>query len=118
MWNSEQHRLRPKYEILRSSPLLVKKNHVTYSDDNNKPSKITYKHCNGFLRRYGKTGKLIYINFINSGIYTIGIYPEDINLWNLFFQCHVKNKMHHIYQRLFKEGNGDPKYLRCPDLWE
>ena len=45
-------------------------------NENDKPIKITCKICNRYIRFSGKSGELIYINFIHAGMYTIGIYPE------------------------------------------
>ena len=50
-------------------------------------------------------------------MYTIGIYPEDIDPEHFFFWLHGSPKVHCIYQRFLKEGNIDNKYLRCPSLW-
>ena len=48
MWNSEQHRLTPKYKLFCSLPPLVIHYHVTYVDDDNKSFKINSQHCNDF----------------------------------------------------------------------
>ena len=47
---------------------------------------------------------------------TILTFPEDIDPENIFFQWPDRAKNWHIYQRIFKEGNGDHKYLWCPDV--
>ena len=95
---------------------LVKYYHVTYVDDDNKPFKINCQICNDFLTCAGKSGDILYIAFLHAGMSTIGIYPEDINTENFFFQCTVRTTTHHIYHRLLKEENGNHKYLMCPDI--
>ena len=47
MWNSEQHRLTPKYDIIRSLVTLVKHYFLTVEEDENL-FKITFQRCNGF----------------------------------------------------------------------
>ena len=48
MWNPEQHRLTPKYYIMRALVTLVKHYHVNFYN-HNKKFKITYQCCNGFV---------------------------------------------------------------------
>ena len=49
---------------------------------------------------------------------TLGLYPEDIFPEILYFKWPSKNKMQHMYKNILKEGNGDQKYIRWPDLWD
>ena len=58
---------------------LVKHYHVTYVGDDDKPLKITFQNFDGFIRCSGKSGKLLYITILHSGISTLGLYPEYIN---------------------------------------
>ena len=48
VWNLEQHRLTPKYDILRTLVPLVKLYNVTMEDDDNQ-FKINLQRCNGFV---------------------------------------------------------------------
>ena len=77
---------------------------MTYEDDD-KPFKITCQYCNGFVRCSDSIVEIISINFLHSGESTIGIYPEDIDTENFYFQWPGRTKMQHTYQRIFKEGN-------------
>ena len=63
---------------MRSSVPLVKKYHAIYVDDEDKPFKITSQCCNVYVIRDGKSIEILYINFINVGMATIWLYPEDI----------------------------------------
>ena len=78
-WKSEQHRLTPKYDILRSLVPLVKHYFVTMVEDDNQ-LKMTFQRCNGFVTCKGRSEYIIYINFIHSGLSTLGLYPEYIDL--------------------------------------
>ena len=60
--------------------------HVTYLDDDNKPFKIICQRCNRFVRCAGKSGELLYINFIHEVMPTLELYPEGISQEILFFQ--------------------------------
>ena len=66
MWKLEQHRLTPKYFILRSFVLQVKHYHVTYVDDDTEPLKITCQPFNVFTLNSGKSEELIYITFLHA----------------------------------------------------
>ena len=103
-WKPEQHRLIPKYYNPHSFVLLVKQYHVTYEDDD-KPFKITCQYCNGFVICSSNSVEILYINFIHSGESTIGIYPEDLDTDNFYFQWPGRTKTQHIYHSTFKEGN-------------
>ena len=46
----------------------------------------------------------------------VGIYHVGKDWEHFLFQYRGRAEMHHIYQRLLKEGFGDHKYFRCPDL--
>ena len=74
-WKSEQHRMTPKYDILRSFVPLVENNHVT-EDNDDKPFKITCKSCNKIVRCAVKSVELIYINFLHAVMSTLGLCPE------------------------------------------
>ena len=54
-WNSEQHRLTTKYEIICSLLPLVKHYFVTMEEDYIQ-FKITYQLCNGFSTCKGRSG--------------------------------------------------------------
>ena len=77
MWNSEQHRLAPKYDILCSFVTRVKHCFVNMEKDGNQ-LKITCQWCNGFTTCKGRSGELLYINFLCAEFSTIGPYPEEI----------------------------------------
>ena len=109
MWNSEQHRLTPKYDIMRSLATLVKHYLVTMEEDDTL-LKITCQRCNVFVTFKGRSGELLYIFFLNYGFYTLVLYLEELDQENFNFQWPVK-KMQHMYQNLLKEGNGDHKFL-------
>ena len=101
MWKLEQNRLTPKYDILYSLVTLVKHYHVTMEEDYNQ-FKITCQCCNGFVTCYGVNVELIYITFLHAIISTLGIYPEELILEIFFYQCPVRTKMQHMYQKLLK----------------
>ena len=85
MWKSEQHKLTPKYGILCSLLTLVKHYFVTMKDYDNK-CKRTCQRCNGFSICTGGTGELLYITFLCAVSSTIGIYSEDLDAENVYFQ--------------------------------
>ena len=58
MWKSEQHRLRPKYNIMRSLVSLVKHYFVNIEEDDNNKFKINCKIFNGFVTCSGRSGEL------------------------------------------------------------
>ena len=60
-------------------------------DDN--PFKITCQRCNGFVTFSGRSGELIYITFLDSGISTIGIYSEELVTKSFYFQWFSRTKM-------------------------
>ena len=86
MQKSEQHTLRPIYEILRSFVSLVTYYHMTYLNYDNRPLKTTRQCCNGYVNCADISGELIYINFIHVGTSTIGIYPEYTHPENFLYQ--------------------------------
>ena len=47
---------------------------------------------------------------------TLGLYYEELVSENFYFKWTTRTKMKRFYQKILKEGNGDKKYLRCPDL--
>ena len=57
---------------------------MNYVDYDNKTFKITCQIGNGCVRCADKSGKLIYITFLNSVMATLFIYPDDIDLENYF----------------------------------
>ena len=76
-WNSRQHRLTPKYYILRSLVTLVKHYNKTL-EDYDKQFKITLQRCNGFVTCSGRSRGLLYITFLRAGISTLGQYPGEL----------------------------------------
>ena len=74
-WNSEQHRLTPKNDILDSLVPLVKHYFVNMEEVDNQLRK-TCQICNGFVICKGRSGQLIYITFLRDILSTLGIYPE------------------------------------------
>ena len=54
MWKSEQHRLTPKYDIMRSLVPLVKHYFVTMEEDDSQ-LKITCQRCDGFVTCKGES---------------------------------------------------------------
>ena len=81
---------------------------MTY-EDNDKIFKITFQHCNGFVRCSVKSGEQLYIHFIHDGMFNLGLYPGDIATENIYFQWPGRTKTQRIYQRLLKEGNDNHK---------
>ena len=47
---------------------------------------------------------------------TIGLYPEELDIEHFYFQWPAIVITQHMYRNIFKEGNGDHKYFRYPDL--
>ena len=112
MWNSEQYQLTPQNDILHSFLPLAKHYFVTMDEYDNK-FRITFQRCNGFVIWSGSSGELLYMNFLHSGMSTLGLYPEELVQENLYFQWPSRTKIQCMYKRLLKEVNGDHKYLRC-----
>ena len=83
-------------------------------DDNQ--FKITLQWCNCVSTCKGISVELIYNIFIHAGLSTLELYPEDLDPENFYFQWPAGTKIQRLIQNLFKEGNGDHKYLRCPYL--
>ena len=52
--------------------------HVTEMSDGDKPFKIICQNCHGYVRCDGKSGELLYITFINSGMSNLGICHEEL----------------------------------------
>ena len=77
--------------------------------------KITCKGCNGFVTCSGRSGELLYFNFLVAEISTLALYPEYILQENFYFQWPSISKIQDMYQKLLKGVNGNHKYLRCPD---
>ena len=92
----EKHRPTRKYEVLHSFVLLVKHYYVSEEDDDDKLSKITCKHCNGFVRWAGKSGELIYLTFIHEVRYTLEFYSKERVPENVFSQWPGRTKMNHL----------------------
>ena len=69
-----------------------------WEDDNQ--FKITCQLCNGFVTCSDSSGDLLYITFINYGIYTLGIYPEELvpEITTFFFPLELK---YNAYTRIF-----------------
>ena len=88
----KQHRLAPKYDILHSLLHLVKHYFVTIEEDNNK-FKMNCKRCNGFVTCKVRSGELLYITFIHSGLSTLGLYPEELDPENFYFQWPTRTKI-------------------------
>ena len=63
-------------------------------DDN--PFKITYQCCNGFVTSSGRSEKLLDITFLNSGLYTLGLYPEELVPEIFYFQWADRTKIKHM----------------------
>ena len=60
--------------------------------------------------------ELLYIDFLYSGISTLGIYPKGIVPEIFYFQWLARSKMQRMYQNILKEGYGVQKFLRCTYL--
>ena len=108
MWKPEQHRLAPKYDIMRSLEPLAKHYFVTMEEDYNQ-LKITCQRCNGFVICSGRSEELLYINFIHAGFFTLGLHPKYLFPENFYFQWHARTKMQCLYHNMLKEGNGNNK---------
>ena len=72
MWKSENYRLTPKNDILRSLVPLVKHYFLTMEEDDNK-FKITCQQFNGFVTGLGRSGELLYTKFLYAGLSTLGL---------------------------------------------
>ena len=60
-------------------------------DDNQLKTKC--QCCNGFVNFSNMSRELLYNNFINDIFYNLGLYPEELDKENLYFQWPAKNKM-------------------------
>ena len=85
IWKSEQHRLTPKYDIMRSLFPLVKNYFVTMEEDDTL-FKITCQHCNGYVTCKIMSVELLCTTFIHAGLSTILMYPEELDPENFYFQ--------------------------------
>ena len=63
----------------------VKYYYIDLVDDDKKIFKITCKHCNGYIQCAEKSGEMLYINFIHTGMTSLGLSPEEIYPDNFFF---------------------------------
>ena len=72
-------------------------------EDDNK-FKITCQCCNGFVTCKGRSGELIYITFLHYGLYSIGLYPEELDPENVYFQWPARTKIQQMYHDILKEG--------------
>ena len=59
---------------------------------------------------------MLYITFLRSVLSTLGIYPDELDPEIFYFQRPIRGKLKRLYQKIFKDGNGDQKCLRFPDL--
>ena len=95
---------------MHSLMTLLKHYNVTTEMDDNQ-FKIICQDCNGFVTFSGRSGELIYIIFIRTLMYSIGIYLGDLVQENYYFKWPARTKTELIYKNILKEGNGDHKYL-------
>ena len=102
MWKSEQHRMKPKYYIIRSFVLLVKNYFVTMEEDDNQ-FKITCKRCNGFVTCSVRSGELLYIIFIRYGFYNFGLNTEELDPDIFYFQWPDRTKIQRLYPKFIKK---------------
>ena len=71
---------------------LVKHYFVTMEEDDNK-LRITHQHCNGFVTCSGRSVELIYTTFIHAGMYTLGLYPDEIVSETFYFRWPSRTKI-------------------------
>ena len=83
---------------------------------NDNQLRITFQSCNGFVTCSGRSGELLYITFLRSGMSTIGLYPEYLVPEIFYFQLPSIKKNQSLHQKLLKEVNGDEKLLKFPYL--
>ena len=77
MWNSEQHKLTPNYDI-RCSLVPTLKLHNLNMEENYNQFKFTCQYCNGFVTCSGRSVEMIYITFLCAEISTLWIYLEEL----------------------------------------
>ena len=65
---------------------LVNYFHVTWKNNADKTLQITCKHFNRYVKLSSKSGELIYTTFLHTGMVSLGLYPEEIDPDNIFFQ--------------------------------
>ena len=53
-------------------------------DDNQ--FKITYQRFNGFVTCKVRSGEMLYINFLRDELFTLGLYPEELDSETFYFQ--------------------------------
>ena len=71
---------------------------------------IAYQHCNGFVIFKVRSVEMLYITFLHSVMYNLGLYIEEIVPENLYFQWPSITKMQHMYQKFLKKDNGYHDY--------
>ena len=100
MWNIEQHILTLKYDILCSLVPPVKHYFLNMEEDDNQ-LKITRQHCNMFVTCKDRSGELLYITFLHSGLSLL-----DYILRSLIHKCStfsgLLEKMQCMYQKILK----------------
>ena len=60
---------------------------------------------------------MIYITFLHAGLYTLGLYPEELGPEKYYFQWPVRTKIQCMYQKFLKEGNGDNSFY-CVQIFD
>ena len=55
-------------------------------EEDNNQLKITCQPCNSFVTCSGKSGEILYNTFFHAGVSTLGIYPEELDPENFYFQ--------------------------------
>ena len=80
---------------------LVKHYFVTMEKDDNL-LKNTCQPFKGFLTCKGRSGELPYINFLHTGLSTLGLYPEELNPENFYLKCPDITKMDHTHKNGLK----------------
>ena len=59
---------------------------MNYVDDDDKPLKIHCSHCNRYIKISGRSGEILYVNFLHAGMTNIGLYPKYLDTKQFLFQ--------------------------------
>ena len=71
-------------------------------DEDENKLKITCQHFNGFVICKGRSGELLYIDFLHAVIYTLGLYYEKLVPEIFYFQWPARTKIQRFYQNILK----------------
>ena len=82
--------------------MLLVEHYFVNTEDNVNQLKITFQHLNDFVTYKESRGELLYITFLHAGFSTLGLYREELDPENFYFQWPSRTKMQRLYQKFLK----------------